>query len=178
MTRLGLLSDSHGDAAVTRRAVGLLLAAGADRLIHLGDVGTAQVLDALAVVYPPAHPEAGQRVPAHVVFGNTDYDEPGPLARYAQDLGLAVDHPAGHLTQSGRSITFTHGHLSTIMDQAVHDGRDYLLHGHTHLAADRVIRSTRVINPGALTRARPLSVAVLDPGTGSLQTLVVPGKSG
>ena len=86
MTRLGLLSDSHGDAAVTHRAVALLLAAGVDRVLYLGDVGTEQVLDALAVAYPPTHPEQGQRVPVHVVFGNTDY-QPEPLIRYARDLG-------------------------------------------------------------------------------------------
>ena len=177
MTRLGLLSDSHGDAAVTHRAVALLLAAGVDRLLYLGDVGTEQVLDALAVAYPPTHPEQGQRVPVHVVFGNTDY-QPEPLIRYARDLGLTVDHPAGRLDLDGKTLAFTHGHLGPVMDQAIHDGCDYLLHGHTHLAADHVVRKTRVICPGALTRAQPLSVATLDVKDGTLRTIPLPGGVG
>lgn len=174
MTRLGLLSDSHGDAAVTRRAVALLLEAGVDRLIYLGDVGTEGVLDALAVAFPDDHAQRGGRVPVHVVFGNTDY-QPQPLIRYAQDLGFTVDHPAGRLALDGKTIAFTHGHLGGVMDQAVADGCDYLLHGHTHLAADDMADRTRVICPGALTRARPLTVAVLAVGSGVLQTIPVPG---
>lgn len=177
MNRLGLLSDSHGDAAITRLAVDRLLAEGIDRLIHLGDVGTEQVLDALAVVFPEGHPFAGRRVPAHVVFGNCDY-QPGPLIDYGETLGLTIDHPEGLLEIAGKSVVFTHGHLGAVMDRAIHDGCDFLLHGHTHLAADAVVRETRVINPGALTRARPLSAAVLDLGSGELQTLVVSGGSG
>lgn len=177
MTRLGLLSDSHGDTAVTRQAVALLLAAGVDMLLHLGDVGTEGVLDALATAFPDDHPRRGEPVPVHVVFGNTDY-QPQPLIRYAQDLGLSVDHPAGRLELDGKTIAFTHGHLGDVMDRAVADGCDYLLHGHTHLLADEMADQTRVICPGALTRARPLTVAVLAVGSGVLQTMPVPGGAG
>ncbi len=177
MARLGLLSDSHGDAAITRLAVDRLLDAGADRLIHLGDIETEQVIDALAVAFPDSHASAGERVPAHLVFGNCDY-QPGPLTEYARTLGLSVDHPAGRLKIAGRVVAFTHGHLGAVMDRAIADGCDYLLHGHTHLAADALVRATRVINPGALTRAQPLSAAVLDLGSGELQTLVLSGGSG
>ncbi|MEM9414279.1 MAG: metallophosphoesterase family protein [Planctomycetota bacterium] len=174
---MGLLSDSHGDADVTRRAVQMLLDAGADRLLHLGDVNTVQVLDALAVHFPEGHPEAGQRVPVHVVFGNTDYDA-ASFARYAAGLGLIVDHPTGRLMLEGKLIAFTHGHLGADMDAAVADGCDYLLHGHTHLADDRTVRGTRVICPGALTRASPLTAATLDLKSGKLDMITVPGGRG
>lgn len=173
MTRLGLLSDSHGDAVITHRAVAMLLERQADRLVYLGDVGTVQVLDALAVTFPEGRAEEGRRVPVHVVFGNTDYD-PGPLDRYALDLGFTVDHPAGRLTLDGKTLAFTHGHLSDVMHGAIADGCDYLLHGHTHLADDATIEQTRVICPGALTRASPLSVALLEVGSGILHTIPVP----
>ena len=39
---------------------------------------------------------------------------------------------------------------------------DYVLHGHTHIAADTCIGSARVINPGALQRAARYTVALLD----------------
>ncbi|XAL99814.1 metallophosphoesterase family protein [Phycisphaeraceae bacterium D3-23] len=174
MTRLGLLSDSHGDADITRRAVDLLLADRADLLIHLGDVNSDSVLDALAVHFPDGHPDAGGRVPVHVVFGNTDYDT-AAFARYAADLGLSVDHPAGRLSFDGKRIAFTHGHLDDAMHAAIADGCDYLLHGHTHLAADNTINDTRVICPGALTRASPLTAAILDLSDGKLDLIEIPG---
>jgi acyl-CoA thioester hydrolase len=47
MTRVGILSDSHGNVGTTARAARLLLDAGADILIHLGDIGSGEVLEAL-----------------------------------------------------------------------------------------------------------------------------------
>jgi predicted phosphodiesterase len=39
---------------------------------------------------------------------------------------------------------------------------DYIIHGHTHRAAHVRIDHVRLINPGALERARPRTVATLD----------------
>ncbi|MFI4862286.1 MAG: YfcE family phosphodiesterase [Phycisphaerales bacterium JB063] len=177
MTRLGLLSDSHGDANITRLAVDRLLDEGIDLLIYLGDVNSEAVLDALAVHFPESHVEVGVRVPVHVVFGNTDY-EADALSRYAVDLGLNVDHPAGRLVFDDKHIAFTHGHLEAPMHAAVQDQCDYLLHGHTHEAADNMINDTRVICPGALTRASPLTVATLDLSDGKLDLIPISGGRG
>jgi len=147
--RLGILSDSHGRATMTARAVALLEAHGAELLIHLGDVETEAVIDELV-----GHP-------ARIVFGNCDYDI-AALTRYAAHVGVTVDHPAGRLEADGRVIAFTHGHIRRIMDAALADGVDYLLHGHTHTARDERAGRTRIINPGALFRASRYTAAVLD----------------
>ena len=42
------------------------------------------------------------------------------------------------------------------------EGVAYLCHGHTHATRDERLGPTRVINPGALFRARRHTVAVLD----------------
>lgn len=141
---------------------------GADMLIHLGDVGSAGVIDTLAV----RRPGEDKQVKAHLVFGNCDW-EAKPLARYARDLGVAAHDPAGELVVDGKRIVFTHGHLNEVMDQAIASQADYLLHGHTHLQADDLIQQTRVINPGALFRASRHTVALLTPGTGELTVLEV-----
>ena len=60
MTKLGIISDSHGRTARTRQALHLLLARGAERIIHLGDVESEAILDLLV-----GHD-------ATVVFGNCD----------------------------------------------------------------------------------------------------------
>lgn len=159
--RLGILSDSHGHAERTDRAVEALAAAGADRLVHLGDVGTTNVLESMA----------GQV--ANVVFGNCDYDT-SDLERTARHLGLVVDHPLGRLELAGRTIAFTHGDREALMREAIEDGVDYLLVGHTHEITDRRIDRTRVINPGALFRAARYTAALLDPATDTVEWIEIP----
>ena len=164
MTTLGLLSDTHGRAEIAREAVDLLLEHGADMLIHLGDVGTVEVIDALAV----NRPGTDQRVEAHLVFGNCDW-ETKPLARYAGELGVIAHEVSGEMTIDGKRLVFTHGHVNRVMDHAIQSKANYLLHGHTHLQADDMIGQTRVINPGALSRASRYTVALLTPGSGELR---------
>jgi putative phosphoesterase len=162
VSKIGLLSDSHGRAAVTRRAVERLVEAGAERLVHLGDVETVEVIDALLV-----------GVPAHLVFGNVDWDHES-LARYAHRVGVDVQHPAGRLELDGRVVIFTHGDRTALMQDAVREQADYLCHGHTHLQRDERVGETRVINPGALNRAAAYSVATLDISRDELTFYPVP----
>lgn len=156
---LGILSDSHGQADRTRRAIEALQAAGATRFVHCGDVETEQVLDQLA------------GLDAHVVFGNCDPAR--SLGRYADRLGLQVHHPMGRWQVDGRSIAFTHGDDPDLLQAAIDERADFLLHGHTHVRADTQVGATRVINPGALHRARPFTVALLVPATGELRSITV-----
>jgi len=169
LARIGLLSDSHGQADRTRRAVRLLIGRGVDRLIHLGDVGGERVIDALLErVDDNGRPDP----PVHVTFGNTDDDIRG-MSRYAESLGIAVNHPEGRLEIDGKSVVFTHGHLYSVMNEAIDDA-DFLLHGHTHQTKNESAGRTRVINPGALQRAREYTVAVLETETGSVAFHRVP----
>lgn len=170
MTTLGLLSDSHGRASTTQLGVELLMDAGADILIHLGDVGTVEVIDALLAI----HPVTGQPVEAHVVFGNTDWDARA-LGEYATELGIKVHDPIGQIDVDGCRVAFTHGHLESIISQAITSQPGFFLHGHTHRISDTVQGQTRVINPGALFRASKYTVATLTPATGTLDVLELSG---
>jgi putative phosphoesterase len=164
MAIVGLLSDSHGNDHRTTAAVRLLCDRGVEMLIHLGDVGSEAVLDAMVV----AQDAGGQLVPqVHVVFGNTDHDHIA-LGRYAVSIGIKVHHPMGRLEVEGKTIAFTHGDRQNLMDQALADEVDYLCHGHTHECRFDKVDQTRVINPGALTRAQTYTAAVLTPRTGQL----------
>lgn len=168
MTHLGLLSDSHGRAETTRLAVELLIDRGADILIHLGDVGSVQVIDALAEI----NPKTKNQIESHMVLGNTDWDGQA-LTRYAQDLGVHVHDPAGQIEIDGCQIAFSHGHLPAVMGHFLDAGVDYLLHGHTHVQSDQPQGKTRVINPGALFRASRYTVALLTPKVGALAVMEV-----
>ncbi len=159
-TVLGLLTDSHGRADTTRLAVDCLLDAGADVLIHLGDVCADTVLDALA------------GTPAHVVFGNCDWDW-RRLGEYGASLGLHIDHPCGRLVVGERTLTYAHGDVPAHERLAMEAGDDYFLHGHTHVFRDERVGATRLINPGALFRAPRYTVVRLEPCAGRLDVIPV-----
>ena len=168
MPAFGLLSDSHGRATTTEKAVGVLVDAGAEVLLHLGDVGTVEVIDALV-----AEGASGEELPAHVVFGNTDWDQ-GALARYAADLGVHVAHPEGSIDlPGGGELRFQHGHEDQRMRDALDAGVRYLCHGHSHAQRDERVQRTRVVNPGALFRAAAYSVAILDTEADTVRFLPV-----
>lgn len=161
MTTLGILSDSHGRGAITERAARLLVGRGAQALVHLGDVGSEDVLDALL-----------QGPPVRIVFGNCDMGT-AAMARYALDLGIGVDDPMGYLKLDGKLIAYTHGHLPHLLMDALDEGVDYLLHGHTHVQRDERHGRTRIINPGALFRAGVHTVALLDTAEDRLEFIEI-----
>ena len=157
-TQIGLLSDSHGNVRRTLEAASLLIREGAGILIHLGDVGTAEVLESLA----QAREESVKNpVEIHIVFGNVDC-ELRRLSSCARELGLSVDHPLGRISHAGKVLLFQHGHVKSDMEVALAREVDYLCHGHTHVRRDDRVGRIRVINPGALQRAAVHTVALLD----------------
>ena len=179
LPRIGLLSDSHGRSSTTRRAVELLVQHGAEMLLHLGDVGTVEVIDALVVALPDGNGSGGGeggQMPARLVFGNTDWDRLS-LERYARELGVEVDDPVGwlNLSDSGKQtqLVYCHGDDPEPMNQAIKQEVKYLCHGHTHRFADTMQGATRVINPGALFRASQYTVAILDTQADRLESIAL-----
>lgn len=158
---LGILSDTHGRADAAGEAVRVLRAAGASYFIHCGDVGSESVLDHLA------------GTDAAFVFGNTDWDR-RPLERYAQSIGVACHGTFADLTLDRKRIAVIHGDEPRLKQRLLAGQEyDYLFQGHTHVADDDRVGRTRVINPGALHRARVKTVATLDLATDRLALLPV-----
>ncbi|WP_435009138.1 YfcE family phosphodiesterase [Tundrisphaera lichenicola] len=158
--KVGILSDTHDEVERTSRAVAELVGAGAEALIHCGD------LTVPAVVL-----ECGG-LPSYYVFGNNDYQQE-PLRR-AMDLvgGLCLDW-GGEIVLGGRRIAVTHGDSNLEIRRLTLADPDYFLFGHSHQAADERRGATRWINPGALSRARPKTVALLDLQTDVLEFLTI-----
>ncbi len=172
---VGLVSDSHGHARRTRRAVEMLLAAGARSVLHLGDLCDTRVIDALAGLRTPE----GVEVPARLVWGNCDpAPSEGGWTAYARSLGVGVDDPAGRYEIGGRRLVAHHGHDPAHERAAVEGGADYFLHGHTHTPRDERAGRTRLINPGALQRAARWTVALLDVERGDLKFFEVSRSGG
>ena len=147
---VGILSDTHGRAGAMRAAVQRLQSRGAEQFLHCGDVGTTEVLDALAGLH------------AAFVFGNTDWNRAG-LQSHAEHLGIVCFGDFGEFQLDGKSFALLHGDDAALKRRLLDEQRhDYLLQGHTHKALDTSIGKTRLINPGALHRAAQKTVVLLD----------------
>ena len=127
---VGLISDTHG----LMRESALEALAGADVILHAGDVGRSAVLTAL-----------GRIAPVHAVYGNVDFEGIG--------LAAAVD-----CTLDGVRLHVSHGHEMGRPPPANlaarYTGADVVVYGHTHKAVIVRVGSTLVINPGAAGPAR------------------------
>ncbi len=152
---VGILSDSHGDAAATARAVAILTERGVVQLFHCGDICGEAVLDELA-----GHP-------CSFVWGNCDSPTPA-LNRYGERLGLCRLLPPQRIELAEKCIAVFHGHERGFDAAAGGDGLDYLFYGHTHRFGDHRVGNCRLINPGALYRAKPRTCATLNLATGEL----------
>lgn len=147
--RIGILSDTHDRRERAARAVSLLVEAGAEALIHCGDLTIPDV------VYECAP------LPSFFVFGNNDYDEDG--IRQAIDAidGVCLGW-GGEIVLGGKRIAVTHGDLRREIGRLMAAAPDYFLFGHSHVPSDDRDGPTRRINPGALHRAEQWTVALLD----------------
>ncbi len=157
---IGILSDTHDQVARTRAAVRVLVDAGAEALIHCGDITIP------AVVYELAP------LPSYFVFGNCDFD----LAELRQGIaaigGTCLER-GGLIELGGRRLAVTHGDSAKELDRLEADRPDYLFSGHTHKALDVRRGPTRFINPGALHRAATWTVALLDCSSDRMDTLQI-----
>jgi putative phosphoesterase len=159
--RLGILADTHDQLDRARRAVEVLRAAGAEALIHCGDLASPAVVWALAVL------------PSWFVFGNHDSDMVPHLQRAAAESGVNCLGWGGVVELACKRVGVVHGHMSADIRRVLAERPDYVLSGHSHIASDEVIGSVRRINPGALFRADEFTVAVLDVESGELRFLRV-----
>lgn len=159
--RVGILSDTHDELARTRVAVRLLRDAGAEALIHCGDLASPPIVVALSAL------------PCWFTLGNHDADAVPALRQAAAEFGPVCLGWGGVIDLAGRRVGVTHGHMTTDVRRVLAESPDYLLSGHSHAASDCVTGMVRRINPGALHRAAEFTVALLDLATGELRVLQV-----
>jgi len=158
---IAILSDTHSRLATIEAAVAKLRERGVSTVIHCGDIEDPEAIE----------PFAG--LETHFVFGNCDANH-AALRRAITRAGQTLHEPFGHLEIEGAKLAFLHGDDAKLMRDVENSGHfDYLFYGHTHVATERLSGSTRVINPGALHRAKPKTFLLLDPATGATESVVV-----
>jgi hypothetical protein len=121
-----------------------------DRVLHCGDVGAKEVVELFA------------SWPTDFVVGNCDH-HPERLAAIITEAGQTCHGQFGELQLDNRRIALLHGDdgakLRAVTEQSQYD---LVCYGHTHVAAIDRHGRTLAVNPGALYRANPHSLAIVD----------------
>jgi uncharacterized protein len=148
--RLGILSDTHGHVELTRPAVRMFESLDVHTVLHCGDIGSVAIVELFAAW------------PTHFVFGNCDYDHHQFAAAIGQ-AGQTCHGLFGDLELAGVRIALLHSHERRRFRETINSGNYGLVcYGHTHVAASDRHGGTLVVNPGAIYRADPHSVAIVD----------------
>ncbi len=148
--RLGVVSDTHGRVENARAAMRMLESLEVDRVLHCGDIGSAVVVELFA------------QWPTDFVFGNCDANR-GELAVAIEAAGLTCHGEFGSLEIDGLRIALLHSHDGARFREALASGSwDLVCYGHTHVASIDRHGPTLALNPGALYRANPHSLAIVE----------------
>jgi uncharacterized protein len=148
--RLGIISDTHGHVELTGPAVRMLKSLEVEAVLHCGDIGSIAVVELFAAW------------PTHFVFGNCD-DGSEAFGDAIRRAGQTCHGLFGDLEFEGVRVALLHSHERRRFRETI-DGGDYRLvcYGHTHVAAVDRHGETLVVNPGAIYRADPHSIAVVE----------------
>lgn len=159
--RLGIISDTHGHVQYATEGIAALEAAEVDAVLHCGDIGAPTIISLFA------------GWPTHFVFGNTDNDITD--LRYAiHDAGQTCHDYFGDIALEGRRIALLHGDDSAKLMNAISSQEyDLICYGHTHEREQHQQGKTLILNPGAVYRASPHTVAVVDLSTLQAKHIVV-----
>lgn len=148
--RIGLLADTHDATEPTAEALSRLEDAGAEVLLHAGDL----ITDRTIPLYE------GWTV--WMAQGNGDWPEriEQAIAEHEVDVRYASEHA---LELDGARVGLIHGAYDGQLERMIADGgHDLVVHGHTHRFRDERIGGTRVVNPGAVWRAQRPSVCLYE----------------
>jgi putative phosphoesterase len=160
---IGLVSDTHEDVRMIVRAVKIFNTRAPALVIHCGDIISPPVLERFS------------GLPMKLVFGNNDGERSG-LKKKCSELGFDEIQDSLSFEFAGKCFFVNHGTSSRVIEEAADSQQfDYVLHGHTHAQRNEQRGRTRIINPGALFAAEPLSIAFLNPETGLVEFVEVEG---
>ncbi|NPU66232.1 metallophosphoesterase family protein [Bradyrhizobium sp. 83012] len=146
--RIGIISDTHG----LLRPEAKQRLAGADHIIHAGDIGRPEIIDHLGAI-----------APVTAIRGNIDSAE------------WAKAYPATQTVElGGRRFHVVHDVHDLTIDPAS-EGIDMVISGHSHRARIETRNGVVYLNPGSAGPRRfklPITLATLDISPGSLSPVI------
>ena len=146
--KIGIISDTHG----LLRPEAELRLAGVDHIIHGGDIGRPEIIDALRRI-----------ASVTAIRGNVDIGD------------WAVAYPETKIVRlAGRSIYILHD-LKTLQVDPIARGIDVVVSGHSHVPKIDTADGVLYLNPGSAGRRRfrlPVTLATIDVLPNGLQPLL------
>ena len=156
---IGVVSDTHSHVEYTQDAVRILTDRGAEMVLHCGDIGSVSIVRCF--------PE----LPAHFVLGNVDTNR-DEVQEAVRQAGHTFHGRVGHVDAAGKRIVFLHGDDSRRLCQSIaSEDTDLVCYGHSHVAEHHRENGKLVLNPGAIWRGEPPSVALVDLPSMRVETL-------
>ena len=147
---IGIISDTHENEEAVKKAVKIFKEKNVEFVVHCGDI-----------ISPPML-EYFRGLKMKFVFGNNDGETNG-LNNTAKKFGFEELADEKKFEYKEKKFYVYHGTKRNKLDEAIKSNKyDYVLTGHTHIKRDDKIGDTRVINPGALFRIYPYTIALLD----------------
>lgn len=142
--KLGVISDSHDNLDMIKKAINILNKENIDFLIHCGDI----ISPFISTVFEGLNKKI-KNGNFYGVFGNND----GDLLYLIERLGK-ICKLRGYeaiLELAGKKIYVTHGPDPLVIKSLAKSGEfDIIATGHTHDHKIETINNTLVINPGEL----------------------------
>jgi uncharacterized protein len=159
--KIGIISDTHDNLEITKKAISIFRDKKVDIVVHAGDFTSPEIIDLF------------KDFNCRFVIGNADTDIDG-LNKECDNLGLDCMGESCEFDAQGKKILVLHGFVVSIFRDAVASGKyDYIIKGHTHYFEDYMRNKTRIINPGSLYRSEENSIAVLDTESDKLEKIVL-----
>lgn len=159
---IALISDTHENEEATAKAVAVIKQKSPEFTIHLGDIISPPMLSFF------------EGLKMKVIYGNNDGEELG-LRRMALKLGFEGPFEELEFSHKGKKFYAYHGTDVDRLNQRIFYGNyDYVLCGHSHVKRNEKIKGTRAINPGALFRCDPYTIAFLDSDKDSVEFIEIP----
>jgi putative phosphoesterase len=148
MRTIGVISDTHG----LLRPEALDALAGSELIIHAGDVGNQEILDALASI-----------APVRAVRGNTDWGDFADRLPSTDVIDLLAESGTAEDPPKGPLAYLLHDHASLDLDPEA-SGFRMVIFGHTHEPLVHGQAGVLFLNPGSAGPRRfslPVTVARL-----------------
>jgi uncharacterized protein len=148
--KIGIISDTHNDVEMVKKAVEIFKARKVDLVVHAGDFTSAKIL------------ELFKGLPCRFVLGNCDLDADS-IRSTSEELGFGCVEKSCDFTMDGKRILLFHGNDIPLFRNAASSGKyDYIIKGHTHTFENYLLNKTRIINPGSVFREEERTVSILD----------------
>lgn len=157
--KIGIISDTHNNLELTKKALGIFKAQGVTLVLHAGDITSPKMLKLF------------KDFDCKFILGNGDIDVED-LNSEAETLGFGCIEEACTFEMQGKKFILFHGNNVPFFRDAVASGKyDYIVKGHTHFFENYMSGKTRVINPGCLYGSDDCSIAVLDLDTDRVEMI-------